>query len=522
MKIWPMRHAGRPKHTAWALLSLLVAAMPLACAPCLASEMKLAETDSYTLTFEPYLRTDFNMMENNLDLDTDIRDDRVQYISFDYALAFDFRVKDNGPELYFMLERNAFYDYNTPVIIHNTLQTFNGKVHGYYNAELLPKVKEYWGDSPIAPGSDIRLRGGLFKYEVGHGISLNGSYQNYGLELYTEEHGFRWNVYTCWPDINNKQLLGPYIKQEKPQGVDWEHSKAYFISTDVKAQAGRISAQPYAGLLMDYSVGKRQSFFQTATDRDMLGTVGVSFDFDLGKFKLSAEWARNFGMASSISPGMPSVEHRGYAVYADAAYDMGRFMPIARFIFGSGNKLTTDMITNGDTLYPGSKNNAFSVFSPFNNYLVDSIYPSIPTLPLVAMGNGLAMNYGIPRPGSFRDPAQIENMVLVDLAFSYLPTDKIDIIFDWWYIANAQKGIGMYNNVPKVISPEIGTEVDLGIKYKIFKGVALKLVGGLFMPGAAYREERTDTGGSLFTPFVRGDGKADNAYQVEMSLETHF
>jgi hypothetical protein len=138
------------------------------------------------------------------------------------------------------------------------------------------------------------------------------------------------------------------------------------------------------------------------------------------------------------------------------------------------------------------------------------------------MGNGYGMNYGVPRPGTFRDPAQIENMVMVDVGFDYSLTDKAVLAFDWWYMANVQKGIGMYNNVPKVISPDLGHEVDIYLNYLATKNITLRACGGIFFPGAAFREERDDINGSLFTPFVRGDGKADPAYQLEVSVEIGF
>jgi len=290
----------------------------------------------------------------------------------------------------------------------------------------------------------------------------------------------------------------------------------------MKVSLEHFSVQPYVGVLMDFSEGKRLSSFQTPTRDDILGTVGISWDFTFDKLEISAEWARNFGQANASQEGFDNVVHQGYAVYADASYSFGSFVPYSRFIFASGNKLTTDMITNGDTLYPGTKNNAFSVYSPFNSYLADSIYPSIPTVPLVAMGNGYGMNYGVRRAGTFGDPAQIENLVLVDVGFEHSFSDKAVLAFDWWYIANVQKGIGMYNNVPKVISPELGNEIDLYFDYNATKNITLRLGSGIFFPGAAFREERTDTGGSLFTPFVRGDGKADPAYQVELSMEITF
>jgi hypothetical protein len=304
--------------------------------------------------------------------------------------------------------------------------------------------------------------------------------------------------------------------------VDWEHSKAYFLSTDMKVSYKSFSAQPYVGLLMDYSVGKRQNFFQTPTDNDVLGTVGISIDLKVGKLGMSAEWARNFGRAESTMDGFADVVHMGYAVLAEADYDLGKLVPRSRFIYESGNRLTTDMITNGDTLYPGSKNCAFSVYSPLNGFLADSLYPSISTQPYVAMGSGLALNYGVRRASTFYDPGQNENLTLVDVGFDYRFNDRFMAAFDWWYLATSEKGIGSYNNVPKVISPDLGSEADIRLRYGLSKNIALDVVAGAFFPGDAYREERTDVNGSLFTPFVRGDGKADPAYQLEVRMEIGF
>jgi hypothetical protein len=486
------------------------------------AEMKVIEGKNYIMEASPDFRTDFIMQENNNDLNTKIRDDRVQYIAIDYSLPFDLKFKEGGPEFFVQFQRNGVYDYDAPVVINNTLNTYLGKFYGYHGSELLPKVKEYWADIPVVPEKDIRFKAGLFKYEVGHGISLNGSYQNYSLDLYSNNENFSWNFYTCWPDFANKQLLGPYIKQEKPQAVDYEHSKTYFLATDMTVSLEHFSVQPYVGILMDFSEGKRLNYFQTPTRDDILGTVGISWDFTFDKLEISAEWARNFGQANASQEGLDNVVHQGYAVYADASYTIGTFVPRSHFVFASGNKLTTDMITNGDTLYPGTKNNAFSVYSPFNGYLADSIYPGTTVGPLVAMGNGYGLNYGVRRPGTFGDPAQIENLVLFSVGFEHKFIEKAVLSFDWWYLANAEKGIGMYNNVPKVISPELGNEVDLSFEYTATKNVTLRIGSGIFFPGPAFREERDDVNGSLFTPFVRGDGKADPAYQLELSAEISF
>ena len=47
-------------------------------------------------------------------------------------------------------------------------------------------------------------------------------------------------------------------------------------------------------------------------------------------------------------------------------------------------------------------------------------------------------------------------------------------------------------------------------------------LGGYFIPGKYYKEKRDDEDGSTFSPFVRGDGHANNAYQLEFYVELTF
>ena len=485
------------------------------------AEQRVVEETRYSVLSESaYFRTDFIMLENNLDLDTKKRDDRVQYIGIDYSFSLDIKGKSEGPELFFKVERNGPYDYDAPIIIHNTLQTDSGKIQAYHGSDLIPQASEFWADIPIG-GGFFKFKPGLYPYSVGNGISLTGYFSNYGLMLYANNDAFKWNLYYCWPDYNNKNI-GPQIKQEEEQGIDYYHSKSYFFATDMTFSIWKNTFQPYVGILLDRSGEKRKDLFTTPTHNDTLGTVGIAWNFALDKLAMGCEIARNFGGADSADGNFESVVHQGYAMCANLSYALGKLTPRGRFLYASGNKVTTDMITNGDTTFTSTKNNAFSSYSPFNANLADSMYPYKKDVPILAMGNGWGLNYGIQRPGTFSDPALADNIILFGAGFEYLITEKASLAFDWWNLESAEKGIGTYNGIPKVISPDLGNEADLVLTYTFNKSLNFSVTSAFFFPGAAYREERDDTGGSLFTPFVRGDGKADPAYQVEMSLELNF
>ncbi len=503
---------------AMALLTLLIL---LPASGARADEI-VAETDHSILSAGASLRTDFIMQENILDLDTKIRDDRTQYMALDYYFSLDLKAKGAGPEVFVKVERNGLYDYDAPVIIHNTLATPTGKISPYSGAELLPYFREFWAETPVGDGF-FRLKAGLYGYNVGHGIALGGYYGNYGLTVTAGDEKFTWNVYACAPDYANRKMLGPKVKEEKEQGIDWEHSKASFIATDISFPIHNFTFQPYAGLLMDNTDdSRRRNLFTTPTRRDLLGTAGLSCDLDIGGFSADFEIARNFGGAESISPDFDDVIHQGYAIRSGVGRAFGKFRPHGLFVYASGNKTDADMVTNGDTTFTSSENNAFSNYSPFNAYLADAVYPGYDDVPKLAMGNGLGVSYGVRRPGTFDDPRAPDNLMLFLAGLDCYVDRRALIKADWWYLSSVEKGVGSFNNVPKTVSPDLGHEVDVEFSYDVAKNLNLNFLSCFFFPGMAYKEERTDTDGSLFTPFTRGDGRADMAYQVEMSARVSF
>ena len=175
----------------------------------------------------PYLRTDVVTLKNNLSLNSKNKDDSTTYLGLDYSAAFDLKFKDKGPEFYLKLERFGPYNYDASVAIHNTLMTSAGRMERYRGNELLPRTEEFYMDIPFS-FLNLRLKDGLYPYMVGHGFSLGGDYGNYGLTFYNDSENIQWRFYYCRPDIANKGRFGPHIKQEKEQGIAYEHSLGIF------------------------------------------------------------------------------------------------------------------------------------------------------------------------------------------------------------------------------------------------------------------------------------------------------
>ncbi|MCX5696786.1 MAG: hypothetical protein NTU54_02235 [Candidatus Omnitrophica bacterium] len=465
------------------------------------AEVAVADNKNLTFNILPYLRTDVVTLKNNIGLDSRNKDDSSTYFGVDYSLGFDLKFKDSGPEAYLKLERNGPYDYDAPLFIRNTLRTSTAQAERYRGNELLPHVEEFWYDTPLFE-LPLRLKSGLFAYHAANDLAVPASYENYSLSLYRENENLKWHFYYCKPDLVNKSYLGPRIKQEREQGIHYTPNKANFFATDAVFTFKNNSLQPYVEVLSDGSGDSRANLFSTPTHNDLLGTLGLAWNSTFDKLSIAIETARNFGKVQSSDENFKDVEHCGYLLYADAAYNFERIIPHSRFVLASGNKVTTDMVDNGDEVLTSGKNRAFSAYSPFNTNLLDSIYPDANNLPLVAMGAGNGLNYGINRPTTFGDPRLF--------------------VLDWWYLRAMERGVGTFEGSSKMLSPDLGNELDLSFNYELNKNITLGLLSGCFLPGRYYKEDRDDTEGSLFTPFVRGDGEADPAYQIELSCTLTF
>jgi len=487
----------------------------------LAYGYELLNTEQLALQLNSYMRLDLVTLKNVVDLDSHNRDDHTTYLGIDYSLALDAKFKDSGNEFYLKLERNGPYDYDAPLFIHNTLITSGGRVEAYRNTELLPQVEELWLDNQLWGG--FGLKTGLYIYEVGNGFSLNGSYENYGVTLYRQAKDIFWRLYYCRPDLVYKNHLGPHIQQEEDQGQKYEPNAANFFATDLKITAGKQTFWPYIGMLADYtSSGKRSDLFAAAVKRDLLGTFGAAWEYAADNFTFKLEAARNFGYAQSENSEYRDIEHTGYMFYAAFDYILGKFVPELQFLFCSGNKATLDMAQNQDELYVSGKNRAFSYYSPTNINLGDAVCSSnADMLPIVAMGGGYGLNYGVTRPGTF-SAGDFENLIMPSIGFDYNFTDKLCVSLYGYYLRAFNRPVGTLDGESRFLSRDLGMEADLFVDYKATDHISVGFLGGYFIPGKYYKERRDDTTGSMFSPYVRGDGHANNAYQFEFYVELTF
>ncbi|MBU1870217.1 MAG: alginate export family protein, partial [Candidatus Omnitrophica bacterium] len=474
------------------------------------------ESKDLSFVLDTYFRADSITLKNTATLDSHNEEDHCSYLGIDYSLGFRLDYKNDGPKFYLKIERNGPYDYDAPVWIHNTLlASADNPIREYRREELLPQAEEFWFDLPLIK-IPVRFKAGLFPYDVGKGYAQGlGSYENYGVNIYYPGEDFSWRFNYFRPDMVNKTRLGPRIKQDIEQGISYEHNCANYFAFDSTFKFGRNKLQPFVGVLLDNtSEGKRYNLFATPTHKETLGTLGLDYDTKIKDLVLGFELARNFGSAKSEDPAFKDVEHKGYIFYSNVSYELGKFVPQCQFLYSSGNKVTTEMVDNGDTRFNSGSNKAFSSYSPLNDNFFDCLTPSQDSLPLVffGWGNGISYGVGLNRPSTLADDALIENVIMPSAGFVYNFSDDFSLTFSWWFILANERGVGTLGGAAKELSRNLGQEVDLSFSYALNKNINITLDTGCFFPGKYFLEERDDTSGSLFTPYVRGDGNANNAY----------
>ena len=130
-------------------------------------------------------------------------------------------------------------------------------------------------------------------------------------------------------------------------------------------------------------------------------------------------------------------------------------------------------------------------------------------------------NYGVLRPGTFNDPAQVENLIAPDVGFDVTPHPKVKLSFDWWHLTAFEQALGSFNGESVKLSRDLGNEIDLNAAFDVTKYLTLSCAMGYFIPGDYYKVERND-GGTTFSPQVTGGGSASNAIYFESRIMLKF
>jgi len=477
----------------------------------------------WQILMDGMLRSSYNNLGYVQTLDCKRKDDLQDYMGYQYYFGFDVKFKDEY-EGYIKFSSLTADRSEAPLFPQRNIHTLYGDVKAYRKEYLLPQLQEWWLDVPLGY-SDIRVRAGLFPYSVGVGIALGGYYEKYGVNLYSETDKLSWRLHFDVPDVENKWHVGPRtLADEEFFGFRYD-SRAWFFAGDMTVKLKEFECQPYLGILLDRTPWwKRSSPYAIPVDEDYLGTYGANFKTHFGDLSLEAEGAANFGKAWSRDPEIIDLEHAGFFFMGGASYSFfeEKIVPRVRCYYASGDKFVGDDITDGQLIKGRSR--AFAVYSPTNSNLSDSHYPAFEDGPYVFMGMGSSLNEGILRPSTFADPYQMSNLIAPNVGVDLALTDKFTVNLDYWYLRTAEPPVGALLNPdtglfdPYTLPTCLGNEFDIYAEYAVNDYITLSALGGIFLPGKYFRQQRDDGDvlGVISAP--RFDGGASNAWLVEMAV----
>jgi hypothetical protein len=466
-------------------------------------------------------RVSYNTISNTTDLSSD-SDDNASYLAYTYDIGF-YLKNHNSSEFFLKITRATRANYDAPVS-GGKIMTWPGLEFVKYASteSVLPRLTEFWTDIPILEEStNTRLKLGLFPNVLGNGF-VGGKYENYGFSFYNVSKTFQYCFHAEMKDYNNKINLGPSLDQEK--AFAFENTNAYLLTGDFNVKLGKHSFEPYVSYLRDTTLNSsRANLVGIPTDEDNLGTIGIMSIINLEPLSFNLEYAKNFGQIKSSSSQYPDITHKGSLVYGNASLSIADvFVPRAGIIMASGNKITNADLENAKL--NGDSNNAFSVYSPSNIYLFDTQYPK-KSGPFIATGSGHAVNYGVPRQGTFSNANLLENLDARTFGFGFIPSDVTYFSVDYWML-NSIEGYPGTNSLTdgssRELSKNLGAEINIFGSLSIGKDMLVNLIYAYFIPGDYYKEIRNQYSGTGFVPLVRGDGKADPISQIEIGIEFFF
>lgn len=174
------------------------------------------------------------------------------------------------------------------------------------------------------------------------------------------------------------------------------------------------------------------------------------FTFGMDALSADAMFALSYGSYAKQAPGGKDVSNMGMALALDASYDMKEMgVPGINFLYASGDD--------------GTDPESTTQFNTISNYYMNG---------LEYFGTGA--HDGV-NGGWFDANNGGKGLMSVVFKYSYPVNEKLEAKF----------AAGMLNSIEESSNGEtaMGTEIDLGMNYKMFEKYTVKLVGAFVMPG---------------------------------------
>jgi len=208
-------------------------------------------------------------------------------------------------------------------------------------------------------------------------------------------------------------------------------------------------------------------------DSDSLYVIGLKAGGKTRNIDYQVEVAGNLGnsyaVGSAVTPGYAAT-YNGYAVMAKVGYNtkmgFGALNPRASFFYGSGNQEGTNSHVSD-----GQKNSNFTTINSDLRYGL-----------IFGSANGGGFNAPSAQLNSYGQQTALANRNIINIGVDYTPEtlSKLTVGLDYFIF-------GINNTT--VTQKDLGTELDLGLKYKCSENISLGLTGGMFWSGSYYGQK---------------------------------
>jgi hypothetical protein len=434
-----------------------------------------------------------------------VEDPTAAYAGMQWQLGADWRPMV-GLRLEATLARRGGSYYDQP--LSGNVTTIFGRRPRARGSEWLPRVETLTGVWTSPRGWRVQL--GLFRPLAAEAITASNKYPNYGCSLAHRLLGIELELLYFRLDLNNRWRLGERSPGE--QLFEGEKTRADFFQLLLARTRPRWRVELFGSLLADNTpASSRQSLFERPYDRDRLGIIGAFLRHDTLFSALRLELARNLGRAEGPEGNL---RHRGWFVYCSGRWINGYLDPGIELWRATGNRVGKLAYFTGQPDL--DDNRAFSIYSPADFGLFDSRYPRL-IGPFVLLGSGFAFNYGLPRPGTFGDPHLPDDLRLLGLSLETARWSVFLLKLSWWRAEADQVPVGQRGDRVIDLPRALGTELDLYAEYRLSLRFSLRLLAGIFRPGAYYLAERTDD--DPYGIYPRRDSPPDRVVQLELGLE---
>lgn len=361
---------------------------------------------------------------------------------------------------------------------------------------------QIWGDTGT-DGRDIQIKNSYADFNVGPVNLLVGA------QTFTLARGFisdedaigakviwKINEGLYLPFIYQKSKEGGVGKDANEQDVEmYVVAPLIYLSKDIKINPYYVFLHEEDGNLVD-TIG-------ALVDNVNVSVLGVDFDAKLGAFSLWATGIMQFGDATlttaGATVGVPGTAYT--AADRKKAFARGDTIDLNTYLFAAGGKFD---LGKADIHFQGfyatgedehgwtdGEINGFFTTSSTAYYWAEILGAGIfDNQTPAARGQGQATFGGFQSAGG---TPIVTNIMAANLGVTVKPMDKLSITADLWWVKLAEEN--------SFGEDELGTEVDLKIKYTLVEGLTLDIVGAYLFAGDALE---SNNGKNLKNPMEIG------------------